>query len=595
MLRGVLALAALAIAAPTAAQIDRRGPAAPTGDDPGHARFEKLQEGPVFLGGKPPEIGFIGLDGNEHKRGDTWFYGAFALVQVASGDRDGEAVIYRAPGQGRWRDAIAEWTGIGSTELVDLLLPVSKDTEPFPPVKMRYSYRLSWETPESFFVFNRPVIGSRSAKGVIKQSLNRDGNDNSAGLPAGPNKIILTGCVDLAPHPLGSGYTVFYWFDKLFAAKQLFTDLLERVFFWTTVTAEATGGLDEPAVLAALGQKLGQAITDQRDCSDMRYTVTVPALIPKVHGLKPSEAKKRIEDRGLEVTPVAVKCDAARLKQLGIASGRVFETTPARSQYLDKRVTMRYCAFQTPAGSRCPEASALKPCLRPTIPKLAGNWQDNLGNTYAVTQSGSKIHWVGRSRPRGSFTQPGQEWTHVFDGDIKGKLLVGDFRDTAGNLNNKGHFEFRIVSAKRLELVVAKSFRTASTVLTKATPTAVVEPATPWEGDWSIHVLEDDGDSFQLGRLTFVQSGNTVCGVWDFNSFPDGRLGNGSGGLSGGVLTLEARDGFGPATWMDLKLSPDGAAWKGRYTVTQSSTGIVITGAIDGTRLGAPTRKVSCP
>jgi hypothetical protein len=286
-----------------------------------------VEAGEVTRGGDPAHVFVFSFQREEVEKSTKGFisYPVWAEIHAAPGDDGtGLAVLYRAPGRGRWRDAIADLAGI-STAFADFVLPVSKDTDPFPPLRIRYRYQMTVDGKSKEVSLNTDRVGS-----LIKRPLGL--------LTPGTHAVALRTCVSLAPHPLK---TLDKFLGYLIAAKGL-------------AGIRSLKGLVKWAVKAWLVREGREKVTEAilgRACSTWKYKLHVPATVPLLLGKSLAVAKEFLKRRHLVAEPVPTKCTAAQAKRVG-GFNHVRGQTPNHDKLVDPgtKVRIGYCVSQTPAG-----------------------------------------------------------------------------------------------------------------------------------------------------------------------------------------------------------------------------------------------------
>ena len=82
-------------------------------------------------------------------------------------------------------------------------------------------------------------------------------------------------------------------------------------------------------------------------------------------------------------------------------------------------------------------------------PDISGVWRADDGGTYTIKQSGNTVSWEGVSG------DGGRRWTHTFNGELQGNVVIGQFFDhEPGASRGVGNLSVKIISKNRLEKVV---------------------------------------------------------------------------------------------------------------------------------------------
>lgn len=291
------------------------------------------QVGEVNLGGRPANVFQVYFVGAGTPRNGFLFYDVRASIHAAPADDGrGEAVLYEAPGQGRWRDAIAHLTGI-STSFADLAFPQSLDNEPFPPLRIRYTYRLSVDGRSRRISLDTGKVGS-----LVHRPLGE--------LQAGTYEVDLETCADLAPHRLKSLMSLAKFLGTVSTAQNFFTNILGVYGFAAETAAKTT-----------FFKNLLKAIGLDRRCSTETYEIVVPATVPKLLRRTLGNAEEFVRRRHLVPGRVPVRCTEERRKEVG-GYNRVVGQTPKSGKLVDPGTTVRvgYCAEPTSVPTPKPAA-----------------------------------------------------------------------------------------------------------------------------------------------------------------------------------------------------------------------------------------------
>lgn len=332
-----------------------------------------VEGGEVTMGGDPAHVFVFSFQREEVEKSTKGFifYPVWAEIHAPPGDDGtGRAVFYRAPGKGRWRDAIADLAGI-STAFADLVLPVSKDTDPFPPLRIRYRYRMTVDGKSKEVSLNTDRVGS-----LIKRPLGL--------LTPGTHAVALRTCVLLEPHPLTKAKDLAEFLQSLYSGHGLAAIRslkgLAKWFIKKVVGSQVT-------------EKVTEAILGGRACSAWKYKLHVPATVPLLLGKSLAVAKEFLKRRHLVAEPVPTKCTAAQAKRVG-GFNHVRGQTPNHDKLVDPgtKVRIGYCVSQTPAGqgggAGAPPAKGATPTASSCPPSFQMEY-DRTGETF--TASFSKI------------------------------------------------------------------------------------------------------------------------------------------------------------------------------------------------------------
>lgn len=205
----------------------------------------------------------------------------------------------------------------GTRKVFRRLFPASLPmTARFPPLRAEIDYSVGL-AGTGFDYAPHP-----SVKGVVLASARR-------GIRPGPHRLVLPAEVRLASHPLVALYRLVEWI-------QFALDPIEVVAVTPT---------------KIVVESLKAAVAAKFTTSRAAYTLEVPALVPALVGLRPSEATRAIADRGLAIALEKVPT-ADRRKLNPKRAGRVFAQSPARGTPLRVGATVTVKAYVpgTPAA-----------------------------------------------------------------------------------------------------------------------------------------------------------------------------------------------------------------------------------------------------
>jgi PASTA domain len=289
------------------------GPAAGAGDKatsfPVEEYLTDVAAGRLFLGGDPPKIVGLKTVKEFSLRGRPVYVIQVAFRRARRDVGNGTFVVLKAR---TYADAVFHLFDVapGTRKLFRVLFPKSLPmTARFPPLRAQIDYSLGL-AGTSFDYAPHP-----SQAGVVLAGARR-------GIRPGPHRLVLRAVVGLAPHPMVTLYEVVEWIE--FA-------------------------LDPIEVLAVTPTKivvesLKAAIAAKFTTSRATYTLDVPALVPKLVGLKPSEATRALTDRGLVIALEKVPTtDKRKLNPNG--AGRVFAQNPSRGTPLKVGSTVTVKAY----------------------------------------------------------------------------------------------------------------------------------------------------------------------------------------------------------------------------------------------------------
>ncbi|MCO6429620.1 MAG: PASTA domain-containing protein [Deltaproteobacteria bacterium] len=326
----------------------------------------------AFIGGNAPSLKRLDVT-KEIKKGGRIYYQLKAIVERASGDKNGTKVIW-APK--RYRDAIATLLGLtpGMVATLNQLFPKSIDNKKFPPVKMDYKYTLVFHGKGINNVNSKRAAGKKAFVEPIQ-----------FGFEPGTHPVTLQVCVELGNHPLLNAYEQY--------------DLISTL-------ADIPGWIAENLTPSGIAFNTALAVAKSRvGCSTVKYSFEVLAKVPNLKGKSAEKAREELSSRGLNAFVVQKNCKNV--------FGEIESQKPAAGKSVSAGTTV-----------------SLTECQRFTdVPtaNFAGSWntnfgpiffnQDSDGNTAATygwsgggalfgKVIGRKMsgNYIGASGERGSFT-----------------------------------------------------------------------------------------------------------------------------------------------------------------------------------------------
>lgn len=249
---------------------------------PLHEHFETvvktLEKGDLFLGGKPPRLRDFIL-AKEIKKDGKYYYMYKALVDRASGDKNGSLILFKAKTYG---DAIAKLLDIdpANKRLFDTFFPVSIDKTKFPPVKMIYDYMIEARNDEGFWRISDGVQKPKGDKRFIEPL--------TFGLQPGTYEIRVFTSISLGEHPVADMWDVIEWI----------TFLMDPVGSVIESIAEST-----EYSLMGLAKDLFLTVLENKTTSTKAtFKIEVLAKVPNLEGKVPSKAVEELSARRLGYT-----------------------------------------------------------------------------------------------------------------------------------------------------------------------------------------------------------------------------------------------------------------------------------------------------
>lgn len=360
-----------------------------------------LDKGKVFLGGKAPRLLRMDLFKKVmNPETGRYAYQYKALVKRAGKEKNGSGVFFRAKTYG---DALAQLLQVHPSDkaVFDLFFPESADKRAFPDLKIEYYYVLSAQ--EEGGAPDRISYGARKTKGKRKflEYMN-------LGLEPGTYVISLSADVSLAEHEITDMYDRLEWFLFIY---DIPGSLKSSVTDWFSIT-----GLGKKVLWRLISEALFSTLP--------KWRFEVKAQVPKVKGLKPSEAVKSLSEHslGYKVKDVyssgrGYKCNAKKVNKVVAQKPR-----PKSLLKKDKEVKLTVCRTKvaptpTPEVTPAPDALMYKGTWYcPGYGKLALDVQSNEagdilvnGGTAAANESGP---WA-QPTSRGVYRKENTYW---FDG-----------------------------------------------------------------------------------------------------------------------------------------------------------------------------------
>lgn len=349
--------------------------------------LKQVWNGEFFLGGKPPKVLWVqAVKEFKNPKNGYYYYQLKARVLRSTGDTNGTMVIFQAR---RYRDAYAELLSLspGTKWFLEKAFPKSLDNSPFPPVKVRYNYKLSVVNPKN---------GAKLVSTGIKRAQDKKHFIEilSMGLTPGTYELVTDVSVSMEDHPLAilkTIYSIYDWYGFLI-------DIPEGIADWIADEYKKRFRL-----LGIAKEKFKELLKSGTLTSTSKYQLTVLAKVPKLKGLKPSQAISEVQYRNLQYKLLTQDKCAKKMAQ------KVVDQSPAPGKRVKagSTVQIKYCrAGQVPPT---PAPSAKYGVF--LVPDVA------FGVLYVGTEEAIKARYPG------SFCNGGMNWSTT----VKYTRLLGPY------------------------------------------------------------------------------------------------------------------------------------------------------------------------
>lgn len=287
------------------------------------AYLRQIWEGNFFLGGKPPKVLWVKtVKEFKNPKNGYYYYQLKARVLRSTGDTNGTMVIFKAR---RYRDAYAELLSLSPETrwFLEKAFPKSLDNTPFPPVKIRYNYKLSIINPNN---------GAKVVSTGIKRAQDKKHFIEilSMGLTPGTYELMTDVSVELEDHPLAilkTIYSIYDWYGFLI-------DIPEGIADWIADEYKQRFRL-----LGIAKEKFKEILKSGTLTSTSKYRLTVLAKVPKLKGLKPSDAISEVQHRNLRYTLLTQNKCPRNMVQKVMAQN----PAPGKRVKAGSTVRIRYC------------------------------------------------------------------------------------------------------------------------------------------------------------------------------------------------------------------------------------------------------------
>jgi hypothetical protein len=250
---------------------------------PAQRLLQKIGRRELFLGGKPPKIiNMTAVKELKDPQSGKYVYMYKAIVRRASGERNGLMTLLRAKS---YRHAFVQLYEIDpSTQWwFDTFAPKTVDNAPFPPVLVHFKYHM-YVDMGGWWLTDSTGIKWAKSKTKFVQYLSR-------GLEPGSHRLKMKTVLELGDHPIKSAYSLVGWFATVL---KIYADPMDFV------AGKVAGVYTEWLSLTGLGKKiLKKLVLKGLTESWVEYRLTVLAKVPRMKGMKPSEAIAELKARNL--------------------------------------------------------------------------------------------------------------------------------------------------------------------------------------------------------------------------------------------------------------------------------------------------------